>query len=185
MHRRRLLLVAAGGLAATTAVRAQGITLPQGIDRENALVIETAHGPIVMRLRNDLAPAHAERLKVLARRGFYDNVPFHRVIPGFMAQTGDGQRGNGTGGSDLPNLRAEFSREPFRRGTVGMARTSDPNSANAQFFIGFADAPHLNGQYTVVGQVVSGMEAVDRLATGEPPRTPDRMIRVRVAADIR
>jgi peptidylprolyl isomerase len=110
-------------------------------------------------------------------------VPFHRVIDGFMAQTGDGKYGNGTGGSDYPNLKAEFSDVPFKRGTVGMARSSNPNSANSQFFIMFDDGSFLNGQYTVVGEVVSGMDVVDKLKRGEPPRNPDRIIRMQVAAD--
>ncbi|MDE2374268.1 MAG: peptidylprolyl isomerase, partial [Hyphomicrobiales bacterium] len=111
--------------------------------------------------------------------------PFHRVIDGFMAQTGDGQYGNGTGGSKHPDLKAEFSNVPFKRGTVGMARTSDPNSANSQFFIMFADGSFLNGQYTVVGEVVSGMEFIDKLKRGEPPSNPDRIIRMQVAADVK
>src|SRR5215813_15673631 len=126
-----------------------------------------------------------ELKKLLTREHFYDNVPFHRVIDGFMAQTGDGQYGNGTGGSKHPNLKAEFSNVPFKRGVVGMARTSDPNSANAQFFIMFAEAPHLNGQYTVVGEVVRGMEAVDKIKKGEPPSNPDKMLKVQIAADAR
>jgi peptidylprolyl isomerase len=157
--------------------------LPAGVDPQNALLIDTAYGRIVIKLRNDVAPQHAERMKVLARDKFYDNVPFHRVIAGFMAQTGDGQNGNGTGGSKYPNLKAEFSNVPFKRGVVGMARTNDPNSANAQFFIMFADAPHLNGQYTVVGEVVRGMEVVDKIKKGEPPQNPDKMLKVQVAAD--
>jgi peptidylprolyl isomerase len=122
------------------------------------------------------------RIKELARAGFYDGIVFHRVIPGFMAQTGD-PTGTGRGGSDKPNLPAEFSNEPFVRGTVGMARTSDPNSANSQFFIDFVDTPHLNGQYTVWGQVVEGMEFVDQLAPGEPPANPDKIVKMHVAAD--
>ena len=140
---------------------------------------------IVIKLRNDIAPHHAERLKLLTREHFYDNVPFHRVIDGFMAQTGDGQYGNGTGGSKYPDLKAEFSNVPFKRGTVGMARTSDPNSANSQFFIMFADGSFLNGQYTVVGEVVRGMDVVDKLKRGEPPADPDRIIRMQVAADVK
>jgi peptidylprolyl isomerase len=136
-----------------------------------------------VKLRNDIAPQHAARLKQLARDKFYDNVPFHRVIAGFMAQTGDGERGDGTGGSKYPNLRSEFSNVPFKRGIVGMARTNDPNSANSQFFIMYADGAFLNGMYTVVGEVVSGMEAVDKLKKGEPVQNPDRMVTVRVAAD--
>jgi peptidylprolyl isomerase len=170
-------------LVCATPVLAQ--PLPAGLDPQNTILIDTAYGRIVMRLRNDIAPKHAERIKTLARDKFYDNVPFHRVIPGFMAQTGDGQRGNGTGGSRYPNLQAEFSNVPFKRGVVGMARTSDPNSANSQFFIMFADAPHLNGQYTVIGEVVSGMEAVDKIRKGEPVVNPDKMLKVQVAADAR
>ena len=120
------------------------------------LVIDTTKGRVVIKLRTDLAPKHAERLKQLARDGFYDNVPFHRVIDGFMAQTGDGKNFNGTGGSKYPNMQAEFTQTPFKRGVVGMARSADPNSANSQFFICFGDASFLNGQYTVIGEVVSG-----------------------------
>jgi peptidylprolyl isomerase len=157
--------------------------LPAGADPQNTLVIDTTQGRIVVKLRNDIAPQHAARLKQLARDKFYDNVPFHRVIAGFMAQTGDGQKGDGTGGSKYPNLRSEFSSVPFKRGIVGMARTNDPNSANSQFFIMYADGAFLNGQYTVVGEVVSGMEAVDKLKKGEPVQNPDRMVTVRVAVE--
>ena len=131
-----------------------------------------------------MRPQHAERLKLLAREGFYDDVPFHRVIDGFMAQTGDGEHGNGTGGSDHPDLQAEFSKVPFERGTVGMARTSNPNSANSQFFIMFDEGSFLNGQYTVVGEVVAGMDVVDKLKRGEPPSKPDRIVKMQVAADL-
>ena len=157
--------------------------LPPGTDPENALILETTPGQIVIKLRTDVAPGHAERLKKLAREGFYDNVPFHRVIDGFMAQTGDGQHGNGTGGSKYPSLKAEFSSVPYTRGVVGMARTSDPNSANSQFFIMFDDGDFLNGQYTVIGEVVHGMDVVDKLKRGEPPAKPDLIVRMRVAAD--
>src|SRR5277367_6072973 len=157
--------------------------LPPGVDPENALVVDTTPGRIIIKLRNDVAPGHAERMKRLAREQFYDDVPFHRVIEGFMAQTGDGQHGNGTGGSKHPNLKAEFSEVPFTRGTVGMARASNPNSANSQFFIMFDDGAFLNGQCTVVGDVVSGMDVVDKLKRGEPPRDPDRIVKVQVAAD--
>src|SRR5215469_7576245 len=142
------------------------VKLPAGVDPQNAILIDTKYGRIIIKLRNDIAPKHAERIKQLARDGFYNNVPFHRVIAGFMAQTGDGQNGDGTGGSKYPPLKAEFSSVPFKRGTVGMARTSDPNSANSQFFICFGDASFLNNQYTVIGEVVSGMEAVDKLKKG-------------------
>src|SRR6266851_4222746 len=129
--------------------------LPANLDKPNAIVIDTTKGRVVFKLRADLAPKHAERIKQLARDGYYNNVPFHRVIEGFMAQTGDGKNFNGTGGSKYPNLPAEFSSVPFKRGIVGMARTSDPNSANSQFFIMFADGSSLHGQYTVIGEVVS------------------------------
>ena len=176
----RLLAVLA---ALVYAVPLMAQTLPAGLDPQNTLFLETQYGRVVIKLRNDIAPHHAERLKQLARDHFYDNVPFHRVIDGFMAQTGDGQYGNGTGGSKYPNVNAEFSNVPFKRGIVGMARTNDPNSANSQFFIMFADGGFLNGKYTVVGEVVSGMEAVDKLKRGEPPANPDRILKMQVAAD--
>jgi len=159
-------------------------SLPSGADPQNTLIVETAPGRIVIKLRTDVAPQHAERLKLLARERFYDDVPFHRVIDGFMAQTGDGQYGNGTGGSSYPDLKAEFSDVPFERGTVGMARKGGNNhSANCQFFIMFDDGSFLNGEYTVVGEVVAGMDVVDKLKRGEPPANPDRIIRMQVAAD--
>jgi len=133
-------------------------------------------GDVVIKLRPDLAPGHVERIKSLAESGFYDGVPFHRVIPGFMAQGGD-PTGRGTGGSDLPDLKAEFSREPHVRGVCSMARTSDPNSANSQFFICFDDAGFLDGQYTVWGEVTEGMEHVDNLPKGEPPRNPGKIVK--------
>jgi peptidylprolyl isomerase len=173
---RILALLAAILLAPMTPVLAQS-------DPQNTLVLETTKGNVVIRLRNDVAPAHAERLKQLARDGFYNNVPFHRVIPGFMAQTGDGERGDGRGKSKYPNLKQEFSQVPFRRGVVGMARAADPNSGNSQFFITYADAPHLNAQYTVVGEVISGMENVDKLKKGEPVADPDRITRAFIQAD--
>ena len=159
--------------------------LPAGLDKKNAIVIDTTKGRIVIKLRTDLAPQHAQRIEQLARDGFYNNVPFHRVIDGFMAQTGDGQNFNGTGGSKYPNLKQEFSSTPFKRGTVGMARTNDPNSANSQFFICFAEASFLNSKYTVVGEVVQGMDVVDKLNRGEPPANPDKMVKVQVASDIK
>jgi peptidylprolyl isomerase len=162
--------------------------LPKGVDPQNAVFIDTKYGRIVIKLRPDLAPKHVERIKQLARDGFYDNVPFHRVIAGFMAQTGDGQNGNGTGGSKYPNLPAEFSNVPYTRGVVGMARTSDPNSANSQFFIMLAENPSLNGKYTVVGEVVSGMNVVDKIKKGPESdngavANPDKMTHMQVAAD--
>jgi peptidylprolyl isomerase len=184
----RLIAVCAllAGLALSPFVSASPLKLPAGADPENTLVIDTTQGQVVVKLRTDIAPQHAERLKQLARDKFYDNVPFHRVIPGFMAQTGDGQNGNGTGGSKYPDLKAEFSPVPFTRGIVGMARKGgNDDSANSQFFIMFADKSHLNGQYTVVGEVLSGMDVVDKLKKGEPVREPDRMVTVRVAADVK
>jgi peptidylprolyl isomerase len=151
-------------------------------DPENTLVIETSKGPVVIELRPDLAPKHVERIKTLAREGFYDGIVFHRVIDGFMAQTGCPQ-GRGTGSSKLPNLPAEFNAEPHVRGVCSMARSSNPNSANSQFFIVFDDATFLDKQYTVWGKVIEGMDNVDKLAKGEPPKSPDKMIKVRVAAD--
>jgi peptidylprolyl isomerase len=165
--------------------------LPAGFDKQNAIVIDTTKGQIVIKLRTDIAPKHAERIKQLARDGFYNNVPFHRVMDGFMAQTGDGKNFNGTGGSKYPNLQAEFSTVPFKRGVVGMARAGSPDSANSQFFICFADASFLNGKYTVVGDVVSGMDVVDKLKkapAGSRSGTvtdPDKMLKVQVASDIK
>jgi peptidylprolyl isomerase len=152
-------------------------------DLDNTLYLELEDGRVVIQLRPDLAPAHVARIKELAREGFYDGIVFHRVIPSFMAQSGD-PTGTGRGGSDKPDLPAEFSNEPFVRGTLGMARTSDPNSANSQFFITFVETPHLNGQYTVWGQVVEGMEHVDAIEKGEPPANPDRIVEMRVASDV-
>ena len=159
--------------------------LPAGLDKQNAIVIDTNKGRIVIKLRTDIAPQHAERIKQLAREGYYNNVPFHRVIDGFMAQTGDGKNFDGTGGSKYPNLKAEFSSVPFKRGTVGMARAGSPDSANSQFFIMYADGSFLNGKYTVIGDVVSGMDVVDKLKRGEPVADPDKMVKVQVASDIK
>ncbi len=143
------------------------------------LVLETSKGKVVIALRADLAPNHVARIEELAKSGFYDGVIFHRVIPGFMAQTGD-PSGTGTGGSDKPNLKAEFTKTPYVRGTLGMARTSDPNSANSQFFISFGDNGFLNGQYTVFGEVVSGMDVVDKINAGEPPANPDKIVKASI-----
>ncbi|GHC46153.1 peptidylprolyl isomerase [Neogemmobacter tilapiae] len=163
-------------------------------DPENTIIMTLKDGEVVIALLADIAPKHVERMKALARAKAYDNVCFHRVIDGFMAQTGDVENGNmekdfnlrraGTGGSDMPDLPAEFSRTPHARGSLGAARSSNPNSANSQFFINFKDNDFLNGQYTVYGQVISGMEFVDKITRGEPPANPDRMITVRVAADL-
>ena len=177
--------------ALVCAAPAMAQSLPAGLDKQNAIVIDTTKGRIVIKLRADLAPKHAERLKLLAREGYYNNVPFHRVIEGFMAQTGDGKNFNGTGGSKYPNLPAEFSNVPYTRGIVGMARTSDPNSANSQFFIMFADGSSLNGKYTVIGEVVSGMDVVDKLKKAPPGSRggevsdPDKMVKVQVASEIK
>jgi len=151
-------------------------------DPENTLIMETTKGRVVIELRPDLAPGHVERIKTLARQGFYDGIAFHRVIEGFMAQTGCPQ-GTGTGGSDLPDLKAEFNAEPHVRGTCSMARTNYPHSANSQFFICFDDARFLDKQYTVWGKVTEGMENVDRIKRGEPVKDPDRIVSMKVAAD--
>ena len=163
-------------------------------DPENTILMELKDGTVAIELLPEIAPQHVERMKTLARSGAYDGVVFHRVIDGFMAQSGDVANGNvdkggdlrraGTGGSDLPNLPAEFSRIPHDRGTLGAARSANPNSANSQFFINFRDNHFLNGQYTVYGRVVAGMEFVDAIVRGEPPASPDKMISVKVAADV-
>jgi peptidylprolyl isomerase len=184
------LLVAAPALAQAPAA-APATALPAGLDKTNAIVVDTTKGRIVFKLRNDLAPKHAERIKQLAREGYYNNVPFHRVMDGFMAQTGDGQNFNGTGGSKYPNLKAEFSPTPYKRGIVGMARAASEDSANSQFFIMLAENPGLNGKYTVVGEVVSGMDVVDKLKKAPPGSAsgavtdPDKMVKVQVASDIK
>jgi peptidylprolyl isomerase len=162
-------------------------------DPENTILMELKDGTVTIQLLPDVAPQHVERMKTLARAGSYDNVAFHRVIDGFMAQTGDVQHGNmekdynprgaGTGGSEHPDVPAEFSKVPHARGALGAARSANPNSANSQFFISFKDNDFLNGQYTVYGQVISGMEHVDAIVKGEPPANPDRMISVKVASD--
>ncbi|RBW60188.1 MULTISPECIES: peptidylprolyl isomerase [Ruegeria] len=163
-------------------------------DPENTIIVELKGGNVVIELLPDVAPQHSARMKELARNGEYDNVAFHRVIDGFMAQTGDVQHGDmedgfnlrmaGTGGSSLPNVPAEFSKLPHDRGTLGAARSQNPDSANSQFFINFGDNHFLNGQYTVYGRVIDGMEHVDAIVRGEPPASPDRMISVKVAADV-
>jgi cyclophilin family peptidyl-prolyl cis-trans isomerase len=148
-------------------------------DTFQTLTMTLDDGDVTIRLRPDLAPNHVQRIGELANEGFYDGVPFHRVIPGFMAQGGDGGRGDGTGGSTKPNLKQEFSAEPHVRGVCSMARTSDPNSANSQFFIVFDDATFLDRQYTVWGEVTDGMELIDALPKGEPPRNPAKIVRMR------
>jgi peptidylprolyl isomerase len=166
--------------------------LPANLDKANAIVIDTTKGRIVIKLRADIAPQHAERIKQLAREGYYNNVPFHRVMDGFMAQTGDGKNFDGTGGSKYPNLKQEFSKVPFTRGIVGMARRGDSvDTANSQFFIMFAEGSSLNGQYTVIGEVVSGMDVVDKLKKAPPGSSggqvtdPDKMVKVQVASDVK
>jgi cyclophilin family peptidyl-prolyl cis-trans isomerase len=153
------------------------------LDPENTLVMETTKGKVVIKLRPDLAPGHVERLKLLAREGFYDGIVFHRVIDGFMAQVGC-PHGTGTGGSSYPDLKAEFNAEPHVRGICSMARASNPNSANSQFFIVFDDARFLDKQYTVWGEVVEGMENVDKIKRGEPVRDPDSIVSMKVMADV-
>lgn len=151
-------------------------------DAENTILMETSKGSVKIELRPDLAPGHCDRIRELAREGFYDGIVFHRVIPDFMAQVGC-PNGTGTGGSDKPNLQAEFNAEPHVRGICSMARTNQPHSANSQFFICFDDARFLDNQYTVWGQVTEGMDVIDALAKGEPPRNPDSIVSMKVAAD--
>ncbi len=178
MHRRSLLAAAMAGMASPALAQAK-------TEPENTLFLDLKDGRVVIQLLPDIAPLHVERIKTLTRQGFYDGVVFHRVIEGFMAQTGD-PTGTGRGGSKLGHVKAEFTRNRrFLRGTVGAARAQDPNSADSQFFIMFAPGPFLDGQYTIWGQVVEGMQFVDRIARGEPPRTPDRIVRMRVAADVK
>ena len=184
------------GLAAATMMTAASIAgVAQAQDGEDLLTLNTSEGPVVIELFDEEAPQNVARVKELAAEGAYDNVVFHRVIGGFMAQTGDVQFGDaengfdldkaGMGGSDMPDLPAEFSDIPFKRGVVGMARSQNPNSANSQFFIMFDDAPHLNGQYTVIGEVVDGMDNVDKIKKGDPAQNgkvsdPDRILDVTV-----
>jgi len=185
----RILALVAALICAAPAIAQP---LPANLDKANAIVIDTAKGRIVIKLRTDVAPQHAERIKQLAREGYYNNVPFHRVMDGFMAQTGDGKNFDGTGGSKYPNLKQEFSKLPFTRGIVGMARRGDSvDTANSQFFIMFAEGASLNGQYTVIGEVVSGMDVVDKLKKAPPGSSggqvtdPDKMVKVQVASDIK
>ena len=161
------------------------ISLPahaQATDPENTLFMDLKSGRVVIKLRPDVAPGHVARIKELAREGFYDGIVFHRVIEGFMAQSGD-PTGTGTGSSSKPDLKAEFSDVPYKRGTVGMARAKSPDSANSQFFIMFDEGSFLNGKYTVWGEVVEGMEHVDQIKRGEPPSNPDKILKMQVAAD--
>jgi peptidylprolyl isomerase len=156
-------------------------------DPANTVYLDTKDGRVVIKLRPDLAPKHVEQIKTLVKQGFYNGIVFHRVIDGFMAQTGD-PTGTGTGGSTLPNIKAEFTPQPFNRGTLGMARSQDPNSANSQFFICFGPAAFLNGQYTVFGEVVSGMEFVDKIKKGDQAsngtvRQPDKIVKMQMMQD--
>jgi peptidylprolyl isomerase len=153
-----------------------------GLDPNNTLYLDLKDGRVVIKLMPDIAPNHVARIKELTKKGFYDGLVFHRVIDGFMAQTGD-PTGTGSGGSDLPDLKAEFNDYNFGRGAIGAARTNDPDSANSQWFICFDDCSFLNKQYTVWGQVVSGMEFVDKITRGEPPANPDKIVKMQLAAD--
>lgn len=159
-----------------------GIMTAEALDKENLIFMDLEYGRVVIELKPDLAPKHVERIKTLTKDGFYDGIVFHRVIDEFMAQTGD-PTGTGMGGSDLPDLEAEFNNYNFGRGAIGMARSSNPNSANSQFFICFDDCSFLNGQYTVWGQVVDGMQFVDQIKRGEPPANPDKIISMQLASD--
>jgi peptidylprolyl isomerase len=194
--RRRTLIASAGiisvGAIATLSletIMSEDAAAQQALDPQNTIYMDLKQGRVVIQLFPDLAPLHVERIKQLAREGFYDNTPFHRVIEGFMAQGGD-PTGTGTGGSKLPDLKAEFTtKRHFLRGTVGAARTGNPDSANSQFFIMFAPASHLDGQYTIWGQVVQGMELIDQIKRGSggggTVSDPDRIIHFRVAADVK
>ena len=181
MMRLFLKALAAAWFFAATVLAVSSATAS---DPENTLYLELKDGRVVIALRPDLAPNHVKRIKELTRRKFYDGIVFHRVIEGFMAQTGD-PTGTGMGGSDLPDLEAEFTdKAGFKRGTLGMARARNPNSANSQFFIMFGDGSWLNGQYTIFGEVVEGMELVDKIKRGEPVVDPDKIVSLRVAADV-
>jgi cyclophilin family peptidyl-prolyl cis-trans isomerase len=184
LNRRGLL---AGLVATTLALSASLTAFAAASDPQNTVYLDTKDGRITILLRPDLAPKHVAQIKALAKRGFYNGIVFHRVIDGFMAQTGD-PTGTGTGKSDLPNIPAEFSKAPFKRGTVGMARSSDPNSANSQFFICLADSSFLDGQYTVFGDVISGMDVVDKIKKGSKSDNgtvinPDKIIKMQLATD--
>jgi peptidylprolyl isomerase len=181
---KRLLAAGAIVLAGLGPAAAQ-----QANDPQNTIYLDTKDGRITIRLRPDLAPKHVEQIKTLTKQGFYNNVPFHRVIEGFMAQTGD-PTGTGTGKSDLPNVPAEFTQTPYKRGSVGMARSQSPNSANSQFFICYEGCGPLTGQYTVFGEVVSGMDVADRIKKGDKAANgtvtnPDRIVKMQLAADAR
>jgi peptidylprolyl isomerase len=175
-------LAIAAGLIMAVALPISGAALAQD-PLENVILLDLKDGRVTIALRPDLAPKHVERVKKLTREGFYNGIVFHRVIPGFMAQTGD-PTGTGTGGSQYPDLPAEFTTKVgFDTGTVGAARSQDPNSANSQFFIDLAPAPFLNGKYTIWGQVIDGEDAVAKIKPGEPPQNPDKIVKMQVAAD--
>jgi cyclophilin family peptidyl-prolyl cis-trans isomerase len=178
----RLLGLMSALVAAFLFVAAPAYAAGEKLDPENTIYLDLKDGRVVIKLRPDLAPNHVAQIKKLTREGFYDGIVFHRVIDGFMAQTGD-PTGTGTGGSNEPDIAAEFSKAHFQRGTLGMARSQDPNSANSQFFIMFADGGFLDGQYTVWGEVVEGMDFVDKIKKGEPPSNPDKIVKMQVAAD--
>ena len=180
---RRHLLAAMAGAALALA----GPAFAQSADPQNTVYLDTKDGRVTIRLRPDLAPKHVAQIKTLVKQGFYNGIVFHRVIPGFMAQTGD-PTGTGTGRSELPNLPAEFTQTPFKRGTLGMARSSAPDSANSQFFICFDESSFLNGQYTVFGEVTSGMDVVDKIKKGSSSNNgqvsnPDKIVKMTLAAD--
>ena len=180
MKRSKALLLAAG-IGAMTLTGFHGAN---AASKENTLVMTLKCGPVTIEMFKDKAPAHVAQIKKLVRQGFYNGIIFHRVIAGFMAQTGD-PTGTGMGGSRLPDLKAEFNSVPFDRGVVGMARSSMPDSANSQFFIMYAPKYHLNGQYTAWGRVTKGMDCVDKINKGEPPAHPDKIIKMQVLADIK
>ena len=187
MLRRNLIAGAAIATLARGTLMSESAQAEPKLDPENTLYMDLKYGRVVIQMFPDTAPKTVERIKVLTREGFYDGTPFHRVIEGFMAQGGD-PTGTGTGGSNLPNLPAEFTtKRHFVRGTCGMARTADPNSGNSQFFIMFAPAPHLDGQYTIWGQVVKGMDYVDQIKRGSGSsgtvQDPDHIVRMQVMAD--
>ena len=178
----RFLGLFAAIAAAFLFIAAPAQAATEKLDPENTIYLDLKDGRVVIKLRPDLAPNHVAQIKKLTRQGFYDGIVFHRVIDGFMAQTGD-PTGTGMGGSKEPDIKAEFSKEHFARGTLGMARSQNPDSANSQFFIMFADGGFLDGQYTVWGEVVDGMEFVDKIAKGEPPANPDKIVKMQIAAD--
>ncbi|WP_407660716.1 peptidylprolyl isomerase [Kaistia defluvii] len=178
----RFLGLFAAIAAAFLFIAAPAQAASEKLDPQNTIYLDLKDGRVVIKLRPDLAPKHVAQIKKLTREGFYDGIVFHRVIDGFMAQTGD-PTGTGMGGSKEPDIKAEFSKAHFARGTLGMARSQNPDSANSQFFIMFADGGFLDGQYTVWGEVVDGMQFVDKIAKGEPPANPDKIVKMQIAAD--